>query len=132
MADELNMQSKHSLEKAAAQNSDCFTTVSNVTAKECRQLLECHPVVTPNGFEQNFVPSKAKYAQARATAREQLLKVGSKLLGYQLPDDALIVATSGRMEFRNKGIDVFIDALNKMRYENKVLAKQNLPLFPIE
>lgn len=124
MADELNMQSKHSLEKAAAQNSDCFTTVSNVTAKECRQLLECHPVVTPNGFEQNFVPSKAKYAQARATAREQLLKVGSKLVGYQLPDDALIVATSGRMEFRNKGIDVFIDALNKMRYENKVLAKQ--------
>ena len=35
MALELNMQSKHSLEKAAAHAADCFTTVSDVTANEC-------------------------------------------------------------------------------------------------
>ena len=40
MAAELNMQSKHSLEKAAAHNADCFTTVSKITADECEQLLE--------------------------------------------------------------------------------------------
>ena len=39
MAAELNMQSKHSLEKTAAAQADCFTTVSEVTASECRQLL---------------------------------------------------------------------------------------------
>ena len=61
MAAELNMQSKHSLEKAAAHNADCFTTVSDVTAIECEQLLEKRPdVVTPNGFESDFVPRQVK------------------------------------------------------------------------
>ena len=34
MADELNMQSKHSIEKQTAHNVDCFTTVSEITANE--------------------------------------------------------------------------------------------------
>ena len=43
MARELNMESKHSLEKTAAHNADCFTAVSELTAKECEQLLEIRP-----------------------------------------------------------------------------------------
>lgn len=43
MARELNMESKHSLEKAAALNADCFTTVSDITADECEQLLGRRP-----------------------------------------------------------------------------------------
>ena len=35
MAGELNMQSKHSIEKQTAHYVDCFTTVSDITAKEC-------------------------------------------------------------------------------------------------
>ncbi|MDE5982616.1 MAG: glycosyl transferase, partial [Duncaniella sp.] len=38
MARELNMEAKHSLEKAAAHQADCFTTVSEITAIECEQL----------------------------------------------------------------------------------------------
>ncbi|MBF4213553.1 glycosyl transferase, partial [Pseudomonas donghuensis] len=52
MAGELNMQSKHSIEKQTALHVDCFTTVSDITAKECKELLDKPvDVVLPNGFE---------------------------------------------------------------------------------
>ena len=74
MARELNMESKHSLEKTAAHNADCFTAVSELTAKECEQLLEIRPqVVTPNGFEPDFVPVKDKYLKLRKAGREKIL-----------------------------------------------------------
>lgn len=115
MAAELNMQSKHSLEKAAAHAADAFTTVSEVTARECEQLLERRPLVTPNAFEGNFVPSARKFNQVRKAARARLLNVASALTGQQFDDDALVVATSGRCEFRSKGIDAYLDALNVLR-----------------
>lgn len=115
MAGELNMQSKHSLEKAAAHAADAFTTVSNVTARECEQLLERHPLVTPNAFEQNFVPKGAKFAQSRAVSRQRLLQVAGALTGENYPADTMLVATSGRLEMRNKGIDIYLDALSALR-----------------
>lgn len=127
MAQELNMQSKHSLEKAAAHTADCFTTVSDVTAAECEQLLDIRPqVVTPNGFQSEFVPTKGKARKARETAREAMLRVGSKLSGKTLPDDTFIICTSGRCEYRNKGIDIFLDVAKAM--ENATPAK-NLLLY---
>lgn len=119
MARELNMESKHSLEKAAAHNADCFTTVSDVTAAECEQLLDIRPQVeTPNGFPADWAPSKTKQRRARQTAREAMLNVGSKLAGRTLPEDTFIVATSGRCEYRNKGIDVFLDSAARLRSLN--------------
>ena len=115
MAAELNMQSKHSLEKAAAHAADAFTTVSDVTARECRQLLERYPMITPNGFEQNYVPKGAKFTDKRAAARQRMLQVAGALTGQQFADDTLIVATSGRLEMRNKGIDVYLDAVSSLR-----------------
>lgn len=111
MAVELNMVSKHSLEKAAALNADCFTTVSDVTARECEQLLGRKPdVVTPNGFEPNFVPARTRYNTCRLAARKELLEVASALTGKHYPDDTFLVCTSGRAEYRNKGLDLFLDA----------------------
>jgi len=116
MAQELNMQSKHSLEKAAAHQADCFTTVSDVTARECRQLLEIGPHVTPNGFEKDFVPSTTKALnEARGKGRNALLKMASALVGRTLPEDSFLVATAGRCEYRNKGIDVFLDSAAMLR-----------------
>lgn len=116
MARELNMESKHSLEKAAAHAADCFTTVSDVTAAECEQLLERRPdIVTPNGFPAEWAPTKIRQKRARQAARQAMLNVGSKLSGRTLPEDTFIVATSGRCEFRNKGIDVFLDAAEMLR-----------------
>lgn len=115
MAGELNMEAKHSLEKAAAHNADCFTTVSEITAIECEQLLERRPdIVTPNGFENNFVPTNTRFDSSRKKARATLLNVASHLTGKKYPDSAMLVATSGRCEYRNKGIDMFIDSLHKL------------------
>lgn len=114
MARELNMEAKHSIEKAAAQHVDCFTTVSDITARECRQLLHRDPIVTPNGFEKDFIPVGQEHEEKRLTARKKLINVAEKLLGYDIQEDALLVATSGRYEYRNKGIDVFIDAMHRL------------------
>lgn len=127
MANELNMQSKHSIEKQTAMHVDCFTTVSDITAKECHELLDKPvDVVLPNGFDNSFVPKAATFTKKRKIARKKLLDVANALLGEQLDDDTLIVSTSGRYEFRNKGVDVYIEAMNRLlRVKNlnkKVLA----------
>ena len=115
MAGELNMQSKHSIEKQTAWHVDCFTTVSDITAKECVELLDKPvDVVLPNGFDDCFVPKGAQFTRKRKAARRRLLEVANALLGEQLDDDTLIVSTSGRYEFRNKGIDVFVEAMNRL------------------
>ncbi|MBR5989456.1 MAG: glycogen/starch synthase [Prevotella sp.] len=115
MAEELNMQSKHSIEKQTAHYVDCFTTVSDITAKECEELLDKRPdVVLPNGFDNSFVPTAAQFTRKRNAARRKMLQVASALLGEELDDDTLIVSTSGRYEFRNKGIDVFVEAMNRL------------------
>jgi len=115
MAGELNMQSKHSLEKCAAHHADCFTTVSDITAAECTQLLDRKPdVITPNGFEPNFVPAKTRFDSCRKAARNTLLNVASALTGKHYPDDTFIVVTSGRCEYRNKGLDLFLDSMHRL------------------
>ena len=125
MAGELNMQSKHSIEKQTAHYVDCFTTVSDITAKECVELLDKPvDVVLPNGFDNSFVPSSAQqFARKRKASRQKMLQVASALLGEELTDDTLIVSTSGRYEFRNKGIDVFIEAMNRLRFDSSLNRK---------
>lgn len=121
MASELNMESKHSIEKQTAHHVDCFTTVSDITARECKELLD-KPVdmVLPNGFENDFVPKGGTFTKKRKAARRRLLDVANALTGDDIQEDALIVSTSGRYEFRNKGIDVFIEAMNRLRFDESL------------
>ena len=115
MSWELNMQSKHSIEKQTAHFVDCFTTVSDITAKECVELLDKPvDVVLPNGFDDSFVPNAATFTRKRKLARKKMLDVANALLGEDLDDDTLLISTSGRYEFRNKGIDVFVEAMNRL------------------
>ena len=122
MAAELGVESKHSVEKTAAHTVDCFTTVSEITNRECAQLLaKPADVILMNGFENDFVPSPAKaFNEARKQARAQMLNVANKLMGTTLGDDTLIIATGGRYEYKNKGIDVFVDAVNRLRFEDNL------------
>lgn len=114
MAVELNVEAKHSIEKTAAHTVDCFTTVSAITARESKQLLGREPFVTPNGFEKGFIPKGKKYDEKKEAAHDKLVHVAERLLGYKLKKDTLLIATSGRYEYRNKGLDVFIDSLAKL------------------
>ena len=133
MAGELNIQSKHSVEKQTAHHVDCFTTVSDITARECAELLDKPvDVVLMNGFEDDFVPVGAAYTSKRKKARQFKLRLANCLLGEEFKDDeTLIIGTSGRYEFKNKGINVFLEALNRLNRDKnlkkKVLAFVNVP-----
>lgn len=132
MAAELNMQSKHSIEKQTAHHADCFTTVSEITAIECKELLDRKvDVVLPNGFEDGFVPQNIQFNNKRKKARIRLLDIASALTGEKLRQDTIIVSTSGRYEFRNKGLDVFIEAMSRLnkdhRFEKNVVAFIEVP-----
>jgi phosphorylase/glycogen(starch) synthase len=114
-ARELNIVAKHSLEKLAGTHADAFTTVSELTAKECLQFHQREiDVVLPNGFEDSFVPGENDFETRRAEARRRLMNTASALLGEEVKDDTLLLGTSGRYEFRNKGMDLFIDALGAL------------------
>jgi glycosyltransferase involved in cell wall biosynthesis len=130
MAEELNMQSKHSIEKQTAYNVDCFTTVSDITATECRELIKPVDVVLPNGFEDDFVPKGAAFTAKRKASRKLVLRLANALTGCQFSDDTLIIGTSGRYEFRNKGIDVFIEALSRLNHDPR-LNKQVLAFIDV-
>lgn len=121
MAQELNMQSKHSIEKQTAHHVDCFTTVSEITNNECRELLnKPADVILMNGFEDDFVPKGITFTGKRKRARSAMLNVANKLCGTDWGDDTLIIGTSGRYEFKNKGIDVFLESLNRLRNDKKL------------
>ena len=126
MAQELNMESKHSIEKQTAHHVDCFTTVSEITNYECSELLDkSADVVLMNGFEDDFVPKGTLFAKKRKHARETLLNMANKLMGIHLTDDTMIIGTSGRYEFKNKGINVYLEALNRLT-RDKNLKKEVL------
>ena len=126
MAQELNMESKHSIEKQTAHHVDCFTTVSEITNHECSELLDkSADVVLMNGFEDDFVPKGTLFAKKRKHARETLLNMANKLMGIHLTDDTMIIGTSGRYEFKNKGINVYLEALNRLT-RDKNLKKEVL------
>ena len=128
MAQELNVQSKHSVEKQAAHYVDCFTTVSEITYTECKELLDkSADVILMNGFEDDFVPKGVAFTEKREHARALMLRVANCLLGENLGDDTLIIGTSGRYEFKNKGINVYLEALNRLNRDKNL--KRNVLAF---
>lgn len=138
MAGELNMESKHSIEKQSAWNVDCFTTVSDITARECTQLLDITPhVVTVNGFEDDFVPKGEDFRRHRSEARRTILNVANSLFGTDWGDETQIIGIGGRYEFRNKGLDLFLESLRNLRDSglaagSHVLALVNVPGWMME
>ena len=117
MARRFGVVARHSLEKASARNADVFTTVSDITARECERFLQ-RPVdiVTPNGFENSFTPKdEGEYDSKRSAARERLISVASAMSGSNVSKDAIMMCMGGRYEYRNKGIDVFLDSLGSLK-----------------
>lgn len=115
MARRFGVVAKHSMEKIAATYHDAFLTVSDITAEECRCLLGREPdIVTPNGFEDDVVWKGEQMTEKRAAARGAMIRVAEACLGMKFAEEPLIVGTSGRYEFKNKGLDVFLDSLKKI------------------
>jgi phosphorylase/glycogen(starch) synthase len=106
---DFNVRARYSLERNSALAADCFTTVSDITAKECEHFLGRLPdVITPNGFR------ITRQADAGRRGRAAMTAVAEALLQVKLPDNVLFIGTSGRYEFKNKGIDVLIQSLGEI------------------
>ena len=112
MARELGVEAKHSVEKLAAHEATVFATVSKLTAREAEQLLGRRPIVLPNGFHVGYSPLAAPLLAKRRRARRLLAEVASKLYHAPITEEAFFVSLGGRYEYRNKGIDLFIESLH--------------------
>ena len=124
MASELHVEAKHALEKAAAHTATIFATVSEVTALECTQLLERTPVVLPNGFH------ALATSRFKTKARQRLIDVASQLYGKTFdPKGTTLVATSGRYEYRNKGIDLIVASLDSLLQQQAKLSSDLILYF---
>lgn len=117
----MNVAAKYSLEKIAAREADCFTTVSSLTANECIHFLNKEvDVVTPNGFDDSFVPPADQFQVKRHEAREKLHQVAEAVVSCPVDPNSLMIVTSGRYEFFNKGIDLFIDSLGNCNKDSEL------------
>lgn len=121
-AEKLQIAAKYSLERIAAQEADSFTTVSAITGSEADSFLRPVDTITPNGFDAGLVPTN--YTEKRKQAKALLLKILFGLTGEQRDaEDTFFVGISGRYEFRNKGIDVFLKALGIINKNNNLNKK---------
>lgn len=101
---------KHSMESATAKFSDCFTTVSRITAEESLNMLGKYPEkIVFNGMDmqriQHASPDKIN------SNRKKLIDIAEKITRKPISDHALLFMTSGRYEPHNKGFDLFLKSL---------------------
>ncbi|MBQ7607860.1 MAG: alpha-glucan family phosphorylase [Desulfovibrionaceae bacterium] len=109
-----NITAKWSMESTSAREADSFTTVSNITGEESAAFLGRQPtVITTNGLDMRVIPDYAENRQKINQNRKKILEVSRRFLRGNLPNDPKIIAISGRYEYRNKGIDLFLEALGR-------------------
>ncbi|MBL7056417.1 glycogen/starch synthase [Candidatus Woesearchaeota archaeon] len=120
------IESKYHLEKQAALNSEVFTTVSEITAMEAEHLLGRKPdVLVLNGLDIDKFPTFEESAINHKLQRERIREfISYYFFPYYTFDikETLTYFIVGRNEFRDKGLDVFIDSLGQL---NKKLKEEN-------
>ncbi len=129
-----NIEAKHSVEKQSAINSDIFTTVSEITGIEAEKLLGRKPdVILPNGLDIQKFPTFEELSVQHNIFKN---KIKEFLKYYFFPyypldlDNTLIYFLAGRYEYRDKGIDVFINSLSKLNaMMKKSKSKKNIVAF---
>lgn len=122
LAEKHGVKAKHQVEKTAAENSDAFTTVSEVTGREAEAVLGVEPdQILPNGFNVEDFPSienlSHQHLEKKGEMKEFLRAYFEPYYDVNLEDDPRVLFISGRYEFHNKGLDVFIDALAELNEE---------------
>lgn len=124
LANRFNIRAKYSMEKLSVTLCDVFTTVSELTSNECKAFYKrSADVILPNGFDRSLSPDINYCDGLRKDAKKTILNVASAMCNETFSEDTHIILTSGRYEFHNKGIDMFIDVLGKL---NTCDIKENL------
>ena len=121
MASRFNIVSQQSMEMKSAQNADVFTTVSDITAQECKQFLQRKPdFITINGINSDFVKNVENSDKCREKSRAKVFEVIDALCGKEVSRDSMLLINSGRYEFHNKGTDLYIKMLAKLNHDESL------------
>jgi glycogen(starch) synthase len=103
------------IEYGCAQACDVMTTVSDVTARECRHLLRRQPeVVLPNGLNIQRFEALHEFQNLHSRYKDQIHEfvMGHFFHSYSFNlDKTIYFFTSGRYEYKNKGFDLTLEAL---------------------
>ncbi len=119
-AKHFNIEPSVQLERAAAHGSHIFTTVSEVTANECRYLLGREPdVILPNGINNERFEALHEFQNLHMENKEKIHQfvMAHFFQSYTFDlDKTLYFFTSGRYEYLNKGYDLTLEALARLNY----------------
>lgn len=122
-ATHFNVRAQHGIEAAAAHGSHVFTTVSDVTAEECRYLLRRPAdVLLPNGLNIQRFAALHEFQNLHVKYKEQLHRftMAQFFPSYSFDlDQTRYFFTSGRYEFLNKGMDLTLESLARLNWRLK-------------
>lgn len=115
---------RYCIERAAAHTADVFTTVSQITALEAEHLLKRKPDgILPNGLNVVKFQAVHEFQNLHAMKKEKINEfVRGHFHGcfdFDL-DNTLYFFTAGRYEYKNKGADMFLEALARLNYRLKL------------
>jgi len=109
------------IERASAHGAHVFTTVSEVTARECTHLLGRTPdMILPNGL--NIERFEALH-QIQNQHFQYKIKIHDFVMGHFFQsysfdlDNTIYFFTSGRYEYHNKGYDLTLEALARLNWK---------------
>lgn len=117
------------IERAAAHGANIFTTVSDITARECIFLLGRKPeLITPNGINIDRYDEVNHLQELHAEYKQ---KINNFVIGHFFPsykfdlDKTVYFFTSGRFEYHNKGYDLTLEALARL---NHLMHQENIDM----
>jgi glycogen(starch) synthase len=119
-AGERQIYHRYCIERAASAGAHVFTTVSDITALEADHLLKRRPEkILPNGLRVEKFAALHEFQNLHRESKERIHQfVQGHFFGtYSFDlDKTVYLFTSGRYEYHNKGIDVFIEALSRLNH----------------
>jgi glycogen(starch) synthase len=122
-AAKFNIYPRFAIERAAAHAATVFTTVSEVTAREAEKLLGRRPEgILPNGLNIHRFAAPHEFQHLHQLYKQ---RIHDFVMGHFFPsytfdlDRTVYLFTSGRYEYRNKGMDLYIEALHRLNQRLK-------------
>lgn len=120
-----NIAPRFGIERAAAHSSTVFSTISDITAREAQHFLGRRAdFIVPNGINVQRFTALHEFQNLHAKFKERIHEF---VIGHFFPhyhfdlDNTLYLFTSGRYEYRNKGMDVFIEALHRLNHRLRLM-----------
>lgn len=111
------------IERASAHGAHVFTTVSELTARECTHLLGRTPdLILPNGLNIQRFEALHHVQNQHLEYKEKIhdFVMGHFFQSYSFNlDNTVYFFTSGRYEYHNKGFDITLEALARLNWRMK-------------